>query len=287
MMERFDAEQFLKLVDQYKVTHSLLVPTMFSRLLALPTEVRESYSVSSLEAIAHSAAPCRVSVKRRMIEWFGPIIFETYGASESNGIATVDSHEWLAKPGTVGRAAVGEIVILDDEGAECPTGTPGNIWFRGATNFVYFGDEKKTSEGRDAAGTMSTTGDIGYLDEDGYLFLTDRVAFMIVSGGVNIYPQEVENVLSEHPLVADVAVLGVPNEDKGEEVKAVVQLVADADRSPATVADLIKFCDGRLAKYKWPKSIDFVDEVPRSTMGKIDKRMLQRQYWKGHETLLL
>ncbi|HEX9259766.1 MAG TPA: AMP-binding protein, partial [Acidimicrobiales bacterium] len=223
VMERFDPELYLQLVEKHRITNSQLVPTMFSRMLKLPDEVRLKYDVSSLECIVHAAAPCPVPVKEKMIEWWGPIITEYYGATEGNGFTFCNSEEWLAHRGTVGKTIGGILHILDDEGNECPLGTPGTVWFEGATNFTYYNDPSKTAEGRSHEGTWSTVGDVGYVDEDGYLYLTDRKTYMIISGGVNIYPQECENLLVTHPKVADAAVIGVPNEDLGEEVKAIVQ----------------------------------------------------------------
>jgi long-chain acyl-CoA synthetase len=279
IMEKFDAAQYLKLVERYRATHSQVVPTMFSRILKLPADVRSAADVSSLRAIVHAAAPCPIPVKRQMIEWLGPIIYEYYGATEGNGLTFCNSEEWLAHPGTVGRALYGEVVILDDEGKECPTGTAGTVWFRGATNFEYFNDPKKTAESRDATGTASTVNDVGYLDEEGYLYLTDRKSFMIISGGVNIYPQETENLLITHPKVLDAAVIGVPNEDLGEEVKAVVQLAEGVEPSPEVERELIAFCREHLAHFKAPRTVDFVDELPRLPTGKLYKRLLRDRYW--------
>jgi long-chain acyl-CoA synthetase len=280
VMDRFDASAFLELIGEHGVTHSVVVPTMMSRLLALPTQVRAGARLGSLEAIVHGAAPCPVNVKQQMIDWIGPIVYEYYGATEANGGTTVDSHEWLRRPGTVGKPYMGEIVIRDEDGAELPVGTPGQVWFRGNTNFVYWADEEKTAENRDADGSTSTTGDIGYVDGDGYLFLTDRTAFTIISGGVNVYPQEIEAVLHEHPDVVDVAVLAAPNDDLGEEVKAVVSLRPGVADDGETGQRLIDYCRGRLSRIKVPRSVDFVAEVPRLATGKLNKRLLHDQYWK-------
>lgn len=280
IMDRFDASRFLELIGEYRVTHSVLVPTMMSRLLSLPQEVKAAATLGSLRVVVHGAAPCPRSVKQDMINWLGPIVFEYYGATEANGGTTVTSQEWLERPGTVGRPYIGELVIRGDDGSELPTGTTGEVWFRGATNFVYFGNDAKTSSGRESDGSMSTTGDIGYVDDDGYLYLTDRKAFTIISGGVNVYPQEVENVLCDHPDVADVAVIPVPNNDLGEEVKAILALRPGVDAGSDTEARLITYCKGRLSKIKVPRSIDFVAEVPRTAAGKLNKRALHDQYWK-------
>ena len=279
IMERFDPEHFLQLVEKYRVTHSQMVPTMFSRLLKLPEDVRRRYDVSSLEVIIHAAAPCPVPVKEAMIEWWGPILIEYYAATEGNGLTFCDSHEWLAHRGTVGKPLLGELLILDDEGNPCAVGTPGTVWFRGATNFEYFNDPEKTAESRDPTGTASTVGDVGYVDDDGYLYLTDRKTYMIISGGVNIYPQETENLLITHPKVLDAAVIGVPNEDLGEEVKAVVQPIEGVEPGPALERELIEFCRANLAHYKCPRSVDFEAELPRLPTGKLYKRLLRDRYW--------
>jgi long-chain acyl-CoA synthetase len=260
---------------------------MFSRLLKLPEDVRKAADLSSLETIVHAAAPCPVPVKEQMIEWIGPIIVEYYGATEGNGFTFCDSHEWLAHKGTVGKAVLGEVLILDEDGNECPTGTAGTVWLRGATNFEYFNDPEKTAETRNETGDTSTVGDVGYLDEDGYLYLTDRKTYMIISGGVNIYPQETENLLITHPKVMDAAVLGVPNEDLGEEVKAVVQPVAGVGGGPELERELIAFCREHLAHYKCPRTIDFEAELPRLPTGKLYKRLLRDRYWEGHTTAIV
>jgi long-chain acyl-CoA synthetase len=284
VMEHFDPEQWLALVERYRVTHCQMVPVMFNRLLRLPQEVRARYDTSSLECIVHAAAPCPVHVKRAMIDWLGPVITEYYGATEANGFTFCTAAEWLAHPGTVGRPILGEVLILDGEGNQCPPGADGTIWFRGATAFQYFQDPAKTAESRSSDGMASTVGDVGHVDGDGYLYLTDRKSYMIISGGVNIYPQETENVLSAHPAVVDVAVIGVPNEDLGEEVKAVVQLADPAAAGPGLAQDLIAYCRDRLAHFKCPRTVDFVPELPRSETGKLYKRILRDAYWKGHQT---
>jgi long-chain acyl-CoA synthetase len=287
IMERFDPERFLQLVEEHRLTHSQMVPTMFSRLLKLPEEVRTKYDLSSLKSIVHAAAPCPVPVKEQMIEWWGPIIVEYYGATEGNGYTFCDSEEWLAHKGTVGKSILGEIHILDEEGDEVPQGTSGTVWFKGATNFEYFNAPEKTAESRDATGEMSTVGDVGYLDEDGYLYLTDRKSYMIISGGVNIYPQETENLLITHPKVMDAAVLGVPHGDLGEQVKAVVQPAPGVEAGPELERELIAFCREHLAHFKCPRSIDFEEELPRLPTGKLYKRLLRDRYWEGHTTGIL
>jgi acyl-CoA synthetase (AMP-forming)/AMP-acid ligase II len=287
VMEHFDAEQWLALVERYRVTHCQMVPTMFSRLLRLPEDVRARYDLSSLEVIVHAAAPCPVPVKQAMIEWLGPIILEYYAATEGNGFTFCDSKEWLAHPGTVGRCILGELLILDEQGQTSPTGTDGTVWFKGATNFEYFDDPMKTAESRSADGDASTVGDVGHVDEEGWLYLTDRKSYMIISGGVNIYPQETENLLSTHPAVLDVAVIGVPNEDLGEEVKAVVQPADPSAAGPELARELIGFCRAHLAHFKCPRSVDFVDELPRLPTGKLYKRLLRDKYWAGHRSAII
>jgi long-chain acyl-CoA synthetase len=287
VMEHFDAEQWLALVERYRVTHCQMVPVMFSRLLHLPDDVRGRYDTSSLECIVHAAAPCPEHVKRGMIDWLGPIITEYYGATEANGFTFCDSAQWLAHPGTVGRTILGELLILDDAGRPCPTGVDGTIWFRGATAFQYFQEPAKTAESRTPDGLGSTVGDVGHVDEEGYLYLTDRKSYMIISGGVNIYPQETENLLSAHPAVLDVAVIGVPNDDMGEEVKAVVQLVDPDSAGPDLAEELITYCRDRLAHFKCPRTIDFVPDLPRYPTGKLYKRVLRDAYWSGHKTSIV
>jgi long-chain acyl-CoA synthetase len=287
VMEHFDPALYLELVGRYGVTHSQVVPTMFSRMLKLPDAVRAAADVSSLEVIIHAAAPCPVPVKEQMIEWFGPILLEYYAATEGNGCTFITSPDWLAHRGSVGRSVLSDIQILDDDGAPCPVGTSGTVWFAGATDFEYFNDPDKTASSRRDDGATSTVGDVGYLDADGYLFLTDRKAHMIISGGVNIYPQETENLLVTHPSVLDAAVIGVPNEDLGEEVKAVVQLVDGVVGDAALEAALIAFSREHLAHFKCPRSVDFVDELPRLPTGKLYKGVLREQYWASHDTRIV
>lgn len=287
IMESFDPERYLQLVEQYKVTHSQLVPTMFSRMLKLPEKVRRQYDVSSLEIAIHAAAPCPVAVKEEMIKWWGPIIHEYYGATEGLGFTACNSEEWLAHRGTVGRVLLGDLHILDAEMKRCPVGTPGAVWFRTGSPFEYFNDPDKTREARSADGAMSTVGDVGYVDDDGYLYLTDRATFMIISGGVNIYPQECENLLITHPKVADAAVFGVPNEDLGEEVKAVVQPMPGIEADDALAQELIVFCATCLARQKVPRSIDFEAELPRLPTGKLYKRLLRDRYWGAAKSRII
>ncbi len=287
VMEKFDPEFYLQLIERYKVTHSQLVPTMFSRMLKLPESVRKGHDLSSLEVIVHAAAPCPVQVKEQMIEWWGPIIHEYYGATEGLGFSACDSTEWLAHRGTVGKVLLGELHVLDDEMNPCATGTPGTLWFKTATPFEYFNDPSKTADARTKDGSMSTVGDVGYVDADGFLYLTDRATFMIVSGGVNIYPQECENLLITHPKVADAAVFGVPNEDLGEEVKAVVQLMPGVQPGPQTAEELMEFCTQHLSRQKCPRSVDFEPELPRLPTGKLYKRLLRDRYWGDRKSRIL
>jgi long-chain acyl-CoA synthetase len=278
VMEKFDAEHALALIEQHGVTHAQWVPTHFVRLLRLPEETRAKYDHSSLKCAIHAAAPCPVPIKQAMIDWWGPIINEYYGGSEGNGITAIDTEDWLRHPGSVGRAIIGRIRICDDAGDEVPTGTEGTIFFEGGPVFEYHNDAEKTAQSRNALG-WSTLGDIGYVDDDGFVYLTDRRAFVIISGGVNIYPQETENLLTNHPQVLDVAVIGVPNEEFGEEVKAVAQLVVPGDAAPALEAELIAYCRAHLSAVKCPRSIDFVEALPRHENGKLYKRKLREAYW--------
>ncbi|KAA0080113.1 acyl-CoA synthetase [Mycolicibacterium sp. P9-64] len=280
VMERFDAEASLAAIERFHVTALQMVPTMFVRLLQLPDEARAGYDTSSLRLAVHAAAPCPPDVKDAMIGWWGPILTEYYGATEGHGITLINTPEWRTKRGSVGKAALGVIHICDDAGAEVSTGQSGVIYFeRDAPAFVYHNDPEKTSEARHPShDNWATVGDVGYVDDDGYLFLTDRKAFMIISGGVNIYPQEVENVLALHPEVFDVAVIGVPHAEMGQEVKAVVQLRDRARASDELASEIIDYVRERLAHFKAPRSVDFIDELPRSATGKLVKRKLQTRY---------
>jgi acyl-CoA synthetase (AMP-forming)/AMP-acid ligase II len=250
-------------------------------MLKLPEDVRSRHDVSSVQVAVHAAAPCPVPVKQQMIEWWGPVLHEYYAGTEGNGFCYASSEDWLAHPGTVGKPLVGILHIVDDDGAEVPTGESGTVYFESEAAFAYHNDPDKTADAYLRPG-WSTLGDIGYVDEDGFLYLTDRKAYMIITGGVNVYPQEAENVLTMHPAVADVAVFGVPNDDFGEEVKAVVQPVtppADAEEAAALAAELIAYCRGQLADVKCPRSVDFRDELPRHPTGKLYKRVLKDEYW--------
>ncbi|HEX5616291.1 MAG TPA: AMP-binding protein [Acidimicrobiia bacterium] len=286
IMEHFDGEEFLRLVQEHRATHTQVVPTMFVRMLKLPPEVRARYDVSSLEMCVHAAAPCPVAVKEQMIEWWGPIIHEYYAGTEGNGFVYCNSDDWLAHKGTVGRALTGILHIVDEEGNEVPVGEEGTIYFESDVQFEYHNDPDKTASSRLANG-WSTLGDVGRVDEEGFLYLTDRKAYMIISGGVNVYPQEAENILAMHPKVADVAVIGVPNEDFGEEVKAVVQPLDMADAGPELERELIAYCREHLADVKCPRTVDFEVELPRHPTGKLYKRLLKDRYWAGHDSRII
>ena len=283
IMERFDPELYLDYVAQYQASHSQLVPTMFSRMLKLPEEIRRNADLSSLEVAIHAAAPCPAKVKEQMIAWWGPIIHEYYGATEGLGFAALNSEEWLANRGSVGKVILGELHILDEEGKACAESEPGELWFKSASEFSYFNNAEKTEEATSADGSLSTVGDVGYL-KDGYLYLTDRSTFMIISGGVNIYPQETEDLLITHPKIDDAAVFGVPNEDLGEEVKAVVQVRNGINVSDELVEELMAYCVANLSRQKCPRSIDFEAELPRLPTGKLYKRLLKDRYWADHNS---
>ena len=281
MMPRFDAEESLRLIEEYKVTHSQWVPTMFIRMLKLKEVQRSTYDLSTHQVAIHAAAPCPVEVKRQMIRWWGPILQEYYAASERNGSTRISSEEWLKKPGSVGKAVSGILRVCDDEGKELGPGEDGIVYFeRDSVVFTYHNDPERTKEAQHPQyENWSTMGDIGHLDEDGYLFLTDRKSFMIISGGVNIYPQMIEDALCLHPKVADVAVIGVPNPDFGEEVKAIIQTADGITHDEATKEELMEFSRERLASYMVPRSIDFRDELPRLPTGKLYKKQLMAEFW--------
>jgi fatty-acyl-CoA synthase len=285
VMERFDAHLCLELVERHRVTHAQFVPTMFVRMLRLPQEERERFDLSSLQVAMHAAAPCPIPVKRQMIDWWGPIVHEYYAGTEDIGSTFITADEWLAHPGSVGRP-MDECHIVDESGEELPAGEPGVVYFAGGRPFEYHNDPDKTASITNEKG-WRTLGDIGYLDDDGYLYLTDRRAHMIISGGVNIYPQEAENVLASHPAVADVAVIGVPDTEMGEAVKAVVEPTDPDAAGPELEAQLLADCRGQLAGYKCPRSIDFVDSLPRDPNGKLYKRLLRERYWEGHGSLVI
>ena len=277
-MERFDAERFLALVEEHRVTHTQVVPTMMVRMLKLPAEVRERHDTSSLRSFMHAAAPCPPEIKRRTIEWLGPIVVEYYGASEGNGMTFIDSAQWLAHPGSVGRPVLGSIHICDEAGRELPVGEPGIVYFeRDKTPFEYHNAAEKTRGSRHPEHpTWSAIGDLGFLDEDGYLHLTDRVGFTIISGGVNIYPAEVEACLVVHPAVADVAVFGLPDEEMGEYVHAVVEPVDPAAAGPDLAQELRDHVRAHLAGFKVPRVVEFA-EVPRLATGKVQTGRMRQE----------
>jgi long-chain acyl-CoA synthetase len=280
LMDRWDPAEMLRLVERHRVTHSHMVPTQFTRLLALPESERTRYDLSSMRAMIHGAAPCPDEVKRRMLDWWGPVVIEYYAATEGGG-TTIFADEWLRKPGSVGRPWPGSVVkILDEHGDEVPTGEPGLVYLRmGTSTFEYHRDAEKTKAAR--AGDLFTLGDVGHVDEDGYLFLHDRKSDMIISGGVNIYPAEIEGQLAGHPEVADVAVFGIPHPEWGEEIKAVVQPAEGVQPGPELTEELLAYAAGRLARFKLPRSIDYVEQLPRDPNGKLYKRRLRDPYWAG------
>jgi fatty-acyl-CoA synthase len=282
MMESFDAEGALAAIERYRVTHSQWVPTMFVRLLKLPERVRARYDVSSLRVAIHAAAPCPPEVKKAMIDWWGPVLFEYYASTEGAGATFVDSPTWLAHPGTVGRDGVlGTVHVVGEDGRDLPPGEAGVVYFeRDTLPFTYLGDQGQTAAAQHPDHpTWTTVGDMGYLDEDRFLYLTDRQSFMIISGGVNIYPREVEDVLVLHPAVADVAVIGVPDEEMGEAVRAVIEPAPGVAPSDELAAELVAYTRDRLAHYKCPAAVDFVAELPRTPTGKLRKHVLRRAYW--------
>jgi long-chain acyl-CoA synthetase len=282
MMDHFDAQFALTLMERYRVTHSQWVPTMFSRLLKLDEPTRGGFDLSSHRCAVHSAAPCPVEIKRQMIRWWGPILLEYYGSTEAVGFAVITSPEWLEHPGSVGRSRGKPFHICDETGRELPAGESGLIYCEasGATHFGYHKDPgKTTSAAHPAHADWVTVGDIGYVDADGYLYLTDRKAFMIISGGVNIYPQQIEDALAMHPKVADVAVIGVPNADLGEEVKAVVQPAPGVEGSKELADEIMEYIRGKLGRQLTPRSVDFIDELPRLPTGKLYKKLLRDRYW--------
>ena len=285
MMARFDAEAVLRLISEHRVTHAQFVPTMFVRMLKLPDAVRAKYDVSSLRCVIHAAAPCPVDVKHRMIDWFGPIIHEYYGGTEGFAGTIIGPDEWLAHPGSVGKP-LRPVHVVGEDGEELPVGQAGELYFEGGPAFAYFKDPAKTVSVSNDRGWRSL-GDMGFIDEDGYMYLTDRSTFMIVSGGVNIYPQESENLLVMHPLLVDAAVFGVPNDEFGEEVKAVVQPVDGVEASPAFAAELIEYCRANLATYKCPRTVEFDAELPRDPNGKLYKRRIRDRYWQGRASRIL
>ena len=278
IMEKFDPTRFLELVEQHQITHSQLVPTMFVRMLKLPEATLEQFNISSLRCAVHAAAPCPIPIKEQMIQWWGPIIHEYYSGTEGMGFTTIDSQAWLNHKGSVGKAILGVVKIMDENDNELPPGEIGNVYFADGLDFEYHNAPEKTQSATNKHG-WTTLGDVGYLDEEGYLYLTDRKAYTIISGGVNIYPQEAEDVLVTHPKVSDVAVFGVPNEEFGEEVKAVVQPVSMAQANGDLAQELMDYCKSKLSHIKCPRSIDFEAQLPRHPTGKLYKRLLKDRYW--------
>ncbi len=288
VMEKFDPEDYLRLVEKYRATHSQLVPTMFVKMLKLPEATRSKYDLSSLKFAIHAAAPCPVPVKEQMIAWWGPIIDEYYAGSEGNGMTWVKSPDWLTHKGTVGRAIFGTLHICDEDGNEVQVGEEGQVYFSGTPTPSYHNDPEKNKAALNPKHPdWSSLGDVGKLDADGFLYLTDRKAFMIISGGVNIYPQETENILITHPKVADVAVIGVPDEEFGEAVKAVVQPLPGIAPSEELAAELMAYCAANLSKLKCPKSIDFDPELPRHPTGKLYKRLVRDRYWGNKDSRIV
>ncbi len=281
-MDKWDAEETLARVERYRVTNTHMVPTQFKRMLALPEQTRRRYDLSSMKWLIHAAAPCPVRIKQAMLDWWGPCVYEYYAATEGGGTIASPA-DWLARPGTVGRPwPISEILVADDDGNECPPAVPGTVYMKmGQSDFVYKDDPAMTAANR--LRDFFTVGDIGFTDNDGFLFLCDRKADMIISGGVNIYPAEVEAELMAHPKVADVAAFGVPDEDWGEQVKAVVQPAEGELPGPGLAAELLACLDGRLARMKWPRTVDFIAEMPRDPTGKLQKRRLRDPYWEGRE----
>ncbi len=286
MMERFDAEQALADIEKYKVTSAQWVPTHFVRMLKLPAETRARYDMSSLKSVFHAAAPCPIPVKEQMIAWWGPIIGEYYAGTEGNGFCFITSQEWLLKKGSVGRGLTASVRICDEDGLELPARAEGTVYFEGGGEFEYHNAPEKTAESRNKLG-WTTLGDVGWLDEDGYLFLTDRKSFMIISGGVNIYPQEIENLLIAHPKVADVAVVGAPHEEMGEQVVAVVQPAEGVEPGDDLAAELSAFARANLSHVKAPRRIDFMAELPRHATGKLYKRLIRDAYWGKANTTIV
>jgi acyl-CoA synthetase (AMP-forming)/AMP-acid ligase II len=278
VMEKFDAAEALEAIERYEVTHSQWVPTMFIRLLKLADDVRRSHDLTSHRMAIHSAAPCPIDVKQAMFDWWGPIVYEYYSGSESIGLCAISPAEWLTHRGSVGKPVRGALHVVGDDGRELPPGETGLVYFETAGPLRYHNDPEKTARAHNERG-WATMGDIGHVDADGYLYLTDRRDYVIISGGVNIYPQECENLLETHPKVADAAVFGVPNEEFGEEVKAVVVPQDPLDAGPELARELIDFCRSRLSTIKCPKSIDFESTLPREPTGKLVKKPLRQRYW--------
>jgi fatty-acyl-CoA synthase len=284
-MRRFDALSYLGCIERYRVTNAGPVPTMLVRLLKLAAEVRASYDVSSLRRVVHQSAPCPVDVKRGMIEWWGPVLVDLYGASESQGLVAITSERWLERPGSVGTAVYGRMHVLRPDGRECAAGEVGLVYFEGTPTFEYYKDCGELEGVLDPSGTMTTAGDFGYVDADGYLYLTERSTNVIIRGGVNIYPREIEDVLIGHEKVFDVGVFGVPDKEYGEQVMAVAQLAPGVPATDSTAAELIGFCRGRLAHHKCPVSIDFVGQLPRLETGKLSRARLRDAHLRQRDQI--
>ncbi len=282
-MDKWDPAEALRLIETYKCTHTHMVPTQFHRMLQLPEDVKSKHDVSSMKWAIHAAAPCPIDVKRKMLDWWGPVIWEYYGATEGGG-TTATPEDWLKYPGTVGSPwPISQVKVTDDDGVIVPAGEPGTVWMKmGSGDFEYKGDKAKTSSSHDADGFF-TVGDMGYLNEDGFLFLCDRKSDMIIAGGINIYPAEIEAAILEHPAVGDVAVFGIPDDDMGEQIKAIVEPVAGIAGDDALRASIMEHIRGRVAKFKWPRTLDFMDELPREPTGKLLKRKLRDPYWEGRD----
>ena len=287
VLQRFDASALLSLIDRYRVASTLMVPTHFSRLLAVPVDERERYDVTSLEWVAHTGAATPVDVKRAMIEWFGPVLFEAYGASESGTVCAISSHDWLLRPGSVGKCSPGfRVLVIDDDGVEVGPNVEGRLFFEDLSGrgIIYHNDPAKTAAVHLRPGVF-TIGEVGYVDDEGFVFITDRTSDMVISGGVNIYPAEAEQALVKHPAVRDCAGIGVPNPDLGEELKMLVELHDIARLSPPSEHELVEFCRNAIATYKCPRTIEFVDSVGRTVMGKLNKKELRRPYWPTDRTI--
>ncbi len=289
MMPKFDEVGALEAIEKYRVTHSQWVPTMFTRMLKMPEEERTRFDLSSHQVALHAAAPCPEGIKRQMFDWWGPIIYEYYGGTELNGLTHCGPEEWLAHPGSVGKPILGTLHICDEDGQELPAGETGIVYFEMPyMPFEYYKEPDKTRDSQHPKhDNWSALGDVGYLDEDGFLYLTDRATFMIISGGVNIYPQEIEDALILHEKVADVAVVGVPNEEMGEEVKAVVQPAKDVEQSEELAAEILAYAREHISHYKCPRSVDFMEELPRLPTGKLYKRLIKDRYWGKHDSRIV